>query len=84
MYVSPLGPVTYSNECNFSILTSQKTACSEYLVNVKPFWCNQIHLDCALWANTGGAVIVDMRYVLAYGYERGAQQLAAKLCALEL
>lgn len=37
-------------------------------------WYNRNHLDCALWANRGGTVIVDMLY------ERGAQQLSGRLC----
>lgn len=33
-----------------------------------------------LCGQTGGTVIVDMLYVLTQEYERGAQQLAGKLC----
>lgn len=70
--------------CVFPIRRWQKTACPEYLVNVRHcLVIIRITLASALWANRGGTVIVDrlcVSFFLNTGvWKGGQQQLAGKL-----
>ena len=70
----------------FPIRRWQKTACPEYLVNVRHcLVIIRITLASALWADRGGSVIVDRLCVVFYVFlnagvwKGGQQQLAGKL-----